>query len=474
MSVKLFGHYVARPAAVLAALEGGLFLVVLHVFELVQHCRGCYIGSVLNLQLHEELLLTSAFLLITTSVGLYNRDALLDFRTFLKRFILGWQLIFIPAVAFMAITKAAVGAPFGWYIGILSVAISMFMLMLFAIRLMLGWWSPTALAKKRVLVLGDDRVGQAVVDFVNGSGRSHMVHVLTIPSRGGKSAKITPLGNLALHIERSQPQHLPTIAQAARIDMIVVAVEDKRGLPVSELLECKLRGIDVVDSLTFWEREAGEIDIAHTGAGWLAFTPGFLLDARSRLIKRVADFIVSLSFVILVAPLCMFVAAAIKLESRGPVFYRQERVGLGGKVFRVWKFRSMRTDAERDGVPQWANKQDNRVTRVGQVIRMLRIDEIPQIINVLSGDMSFVGPRPERPFFVEQLRRDIPHYDLRHAVKPGTTGWAQVNYPYGASVEDAKRKLAYDLYYLKNHDLILDFAILMQTVRVVLFPGGAR
>jgi len=134
----------------------------------------------------------------------------------------------------------------------------------------------------------------------------------------------------------------------------------------------------------------------------------------------------------------------------------------------------MRTDAERDGVPQWANKQDNRITRVGQVIRMLRIDEIPQIMNVLSGDMSFVGPRPERPFFVEQLRKDIPHYDLRHAVKPGITGWAQVNYPYGASVDDAKRKLAYDLYYLKNHDLILDIAILMQTVRVILFPGGAR
>jgi sugar transferase (PEP-CTERM system associated) len=474
MNVKLFGHYVARPAAVLAALEGGLFLVALHLMSMARTCHSCYIGSVVHFELHEELLLTAVFLLITTSVGLYNRDALLDFRTFLKRFILSAQLIFIPAVAVVAITKAASGGPFGWYVGILSIVITFFMLVLFVIRLLLGWWSPTALAKKRVLVLGDDRVGKDVEAFVNGLGRSHLVHVLTVSAHGAKAGKIAPVGNLAVHIERPQPQHLPTIAEAARIDMIVVAVEDKRGLPVSDLLDCKLRGIDVVDSLTFWEREAGEIDFAHAGAGWLAFTQGFLLDARSRFIKRLADFIVSLSFVILVLPLCMFVALAIKLESPGPIFYRQERVGLNGKVFRVWKFRSMRTDAERDGVPQWANKQDNRITRVGQVIRMLRIDEIPQIMNVLSGDMSFVGPRPERPFFVEQLRKDIPHYDLRHAVKPGITGWAQVNYPYGASVDDAKRKLAYDLYYLKNHDLILDIAILMQTVRVILFPGGAR
>lgn len=440
---------------------------------MARNCNACYVGSVVHLELHEEFLLAAAFLLITTSVGLYNRDALLDFRTFLKRFILSWQLIFIPAVAFVAVSKSAIGAPFGWYIGILSVVITLFMLVLLAIRLLLGWWSPTALSKKRVLVYGDDRVGQEVLEFVNGAGRSQMVHVLTVPSSSAKRSKVTPLGNLAVHIERSQPQHLPTIAQAARIDMIVVAVEDKRGLPVSELLDCKLRGIDVVDSLTFWEREAGEIDFAHAGAGWLAFTQGSLLDGRSRFIKRLADFLVSLSFVIMVLPLCLFVALAIKLESPGPVFYRQERVGLNGKVFRVWKFRSMRTDAERDG-PQWANKQDSRVTRVGKIIRMLRIDEIPQIMNVLSGEMSFVGPRPERPVFVDQLRTEIPHYDLRHAVKPGITGWAQVNYPYGASIEDAKRKHAYDMYYLKNHDLILDFAILMQTVRVVLFPGGAR
>jgi lipopolysaccharide/colanic/teichoic acid biosynthesis glycosyltransferase len=168
------------------------------------------------------------------------------------------------------------------------------------------------------------------------------------------------------------------------------------------------------------------------------------------------------------------VALAIGLDSPGPVFYGQERVGLNGAVFKAWKFRSMRVDAESDGAPRWASSRDDRVTRVGRFIRKVRIDEIPQVLNVLAGEMSFIGPRPERPFFVKQLREQIPYYDLRHRVPPGITGWAQVNYPYGATVEDARRKLAYDLYYLKRSDLILDLVILLQTVRVVLFAHGGR
>ena len=187
-----------------------------------------------------------------------------------------------------------------------------------------------------------------------------------------------------------------------------------------------------------------------------------------------ADFTVSLTFLAAVLPITLLVAAAIKLESRGPVFYRQERVGLNGRIFRVWKFRSMRTDAEKDGVPRWASAKDSRVTRVGRFIRATRIDEIPQIINVLGGDMSFIGPRPERPYFVEQLRREMPYYDLRHRVKPGITGWAQVNYRYGESIEDARQKLAFDLFYVKNNDFFLDLTILVQTVRVILFAHGAQ
>jgi sugar transferase (PEP-CTERM system associated) len=262
--------------------------------------------------------------------------------------------------------------------------------------------------------------------------------------------------------------------QELHADEIVVAADDRRGLPVSELLECKLQGVSVVDALAFWEREAGQIDPVRAGAGWLTFSAGFNLDRRRRAVKRLSDVVISVLFLVAVLPLAALTALAIRLESPGPVFYRQERVGLNGRIFRVWKFRSMRVDAEGDGVPRWAQTTDDRVTRVGRFIRKVRIDEIPQVLNVLIGDMSFIGPRPERPFFVEQLREQIPHYDLRHRVRPGITGWAQVNYSYGASVEDARRKLAYDLYYLKKNDLLLDFAILMQTVRVVLFAHGSR
>jgi len=282
-------------------------------------------------------------------------------------------------------------------------------------------------------------------------------------------------GNLAMGepaVAEATP--LLQIALALRVDEIIVAVDNKRGLAVWDLLECRLNGIEVIDYLNFWEREFAQIDVSNVGPGTLAFTGGFQFNRRRRVLKRVADFTVSLLFLAAVLPITLLVAVAIKLESKGPVFYRQERVGLNGRIFRVWKFRSMRTDAEKDGVPRWASAKDNRVTRIGKFIRATRIDEIPQIINVLEGDMSFIGPRPERPYFVQQLRREMPYYDIRHRVKPGITGWAQVNYRYGESIEDARQKLAFDLYYVKNNDFFLDLTILVQTVRVIVFAHGAQ
>ncbi|HEY8351792.1 MAG TPA: exopolysaccharide biosynthesis polyprenyl glycosylphosphotransferase, partial [Sphingomonadales bacterium] len=204
------------------------------------------------------------------------------------------------------------------------------------------------------------------------------------------------------------------------------------------------------------------------------FSDGFGRSGRFDLfLKRLFDVTTSLLLLLLTLPILIVTAIAIKVTSPGPVFYRQERVGQGGRTFMVLKFRSMRTDAERNG-PQWAQANDDRVTPVGRLIRTARIDEIPQIFNVLKGDMSFVGPRPERPVFVEQLAKEIPFYLERHRVKPGITGWAQINYPYGASVEDARHKLQYDLYYIKNYSIFLDFLVLIQTLRVVLWPEGAR
>ena len=264
------------------------------------------------------------------------------------------------------------------------------------------------------------------------------------------------------------------MAESLHAEEIVVATDDRRGLPVDELLRCRLQGIQVTDYLSFWEREAGQIDIDHVGAGWLAFAEGFRLNLPRRAVKRTVDVVVALLFITFTFPIMLLTALAIKLDSRGSIFFSQDRVGLDGRIFKVLKLRSMRDDAEKDGVPVWSPHGDDRVTRVGRFIRKTRIDELPQVLNVLKGDMSFIGPRPERPFFVEQIRKEMPFYDLRHRVRPGITGWAQVNYPYGANMEDAKKKLAYDLYYVKNNDSLLDAAILVQTVRVVLFGHGGR
>jgi sugar transferase (PEP-CTERM system associated) len=241
-----------------------------------------------------------------------------------------------------------------------------------------------------------------------------------------------------------------------------------------ELLDCKLAGIRVFDITTYFERMLGQIRIDYVNAGWLIFGDGFNQGLYRTLVKRAFDIVCSTVLILVSAIVMVLTAIAIKLESRGPVFYRQERVGANGKTFKVTKFRSMRTDAEKDGKPVWAAAQDSRVTRIGAIIRRTRIDELPQLFNVLKGEMSLVGPRPERPYFVEQLKQEIPYYSVRHSIKPGVTGWAQVKYQYGSTVEDSAEKLQYDLYYVKNHSLFLDFVVLFETVGVVLTGKGAR
>ena len=257
---------------------------------------------------------------------------------------------------------------------------------------------------------------------------------------------------------------------------VVVAVQDQRGgfLPVKELLACRLRGVRVTDLPGLYERVTGEVPVASLKASWLIYGEGFPQGLTRRLVKRAFDMAASLILLVVAAPVMLLTAIAIFLESGGPVIFRQERVGLGGRGFNVLKFRSMVTDAEKDGVPRWASSGDPRVTRVGRLIRKARIDELPQIFNVLKGEMSFVGPRPERPYFVDQLSEQVPFYGARHTVKPGVTGWAQVRYTYGATVEDAVRKLQFDLYYVKNHSVYLDLLILFHTIRVVLMGSGAR
>jgi exopolysaccharide biosynthesis polyprenyl glycosylphosphotransferase len=245
--------------------------------------------------------------------------------------------------------------------------------------------------------------------------------------------------------------------------------------PVAEaILDCKLRGLPVLSAAAFHDRYLARIDIDSLTADGLINGDGFARGRGSAALKRAADIVISIAALLLTLPLMIAIAAAIKLDSRGPVFYRQQRAGRFGKAFTMFKFRSMTADAEACGRPRWTQRQDPRITRIGRFMRASRIDELPQLVNVIRGEMSLVGPRPERPHFVEQLARAIPFYHQRTYVKPGLTGWAQVNYPYGASVEDAREKLAYDLYYVKHRTIWLDLVILLSTIRVVLFSDGAR
>jgi len=270
-------------------------------------------------------------------------------------------------------------------------------------------------------------------------------------------------------------EHLLSLALRHNIDEIVIAPDDRRqGFPIADLLECRVRGIEVSDVMEFIERESGRVDLALMQPSWLIFSKGFRSDGLRLASKRAFDVFVSASALLLSAPIALLTAIAIILEDRGPVLYRQTRVGQNGKLFRMLKFRSMRVDAEPDGDARWAARDDPRTTRVGKLIRKLRIDELPQVVNVLVGHMSFVGPRPERPEFVESLNKAIPYYRERHTVKPGITGWAQVKFSYGSSQSDARQKLEYDLFYVKNHSLALDLMVLVHTVEVVVFGIGSR
>ena len=336
-------------------------------------------------------------------------------------------------------------------------------------RVVMGYWATKSRVGSRVLVFGAGPAAQMVGSTLRAADPLATI-VGYFPGPNEKQSAV-PEGECL-----TTDQSLPETARRLGVDEIIVALTERRSgsMPLRELLDCKLAGVQVLDITTYFERMLGQIRIDFVNAGWLIFGDGFNQGFYRTAVKRVFDILCSLVLILVFAPVMVLTAVAIKLESRGPVFYRQHRVGANNETFRVSKFRSMRTDAEKDGMPRWAAAQDDRVTGVGNIIRRLRIDELPQLFNVLSGDMSLVGPRPERPFFVEQLTNEIPYYAVRHSLKPGVTGWAQVRYKYGSTIEDSQEKLQYDLYYVKNHSLFLDCVILFETVGVVLTGKGAR
>jgi sugar transferase (PEP-CTERM system associated) len=326
------------------------------------------------------------------------------------------------------------------------------------------------LFKRRVLVYGAGESAAAIAGLRRRADRRGFVVAGFVPAHPAERAVahdriVDPAGDLV------------RLCQRLNVVEIVVAMDDRRsGFPIAELLKCRLAGMDVTELLTFLERETGRVRLDVLNPSWMIFGEGFRRDPLRLISCRALDLLGSVAALGLTLPFMLLTALAIKLEDGwcAPVFYRQRRVGLGGRPFNVLKFRSMRTDAEIDGRPQWAQMRDPRVTRVGSFIRRIRLDELPQLINVLRGQMSLVGPRPERPEFVAELAERIPYYVERHCVKPGITGWAQLCYPYGSSEQDSLEKLQYDLYYVKNNSLLFDLAILLQTAEVVFLGKGAR
>jgi sugar transferase (PEP-CTERM system associated) len=405
------------------------------------------------------------FLAVNTVLGFYDRSNAFSTTQIWARAAVSFLTTGLAVVAVLLLLPLA--AFYGRTEAVIVVMMATTLVLLY--QVLVGQFLTTALTRRKVLVYGTGARALAVGETVKRpSSNAELVGYFASPNE--RDHLVSNWGEL------TPGQSLTDVVRQRAVDEIVVALSERRGgsMPMRELLDCKLAGVRVVDIAAYFERSVGQIRLDAVSAGWLIFGDGFNQGFLRSSVKRIFDILCASILLLIASPVMLLTALVIRLESPGPVLYRQERVGLDGKSFNVVKFRSMRTDAEKDGVPRWATAGDSRVTRVGRVIRKLRIDELPQLISVLMGDMSLVGPRPERPYFVEKLTQEIPFYAVRHSVKPGVTGWAQVSYQYGSTHEDTVNKLQYDLYYVKNHSLFLDLVILFQTVGVVLTGKGAQ
>ena len=472
--LRLFGHFIHIKMLALLILEmavlGGAVYYLLsagiHSPQMLKGLRG-QLGQF-------SFIFAAAVGAAMVSMGLYSRSAMSDYRTLTVKVLIALALIvplnFVATQLFHEKLYESTNAGTYWMVK----APLVWLFVIIATRILFDFFNKREYMMHRIFILGSGVRAASVRQMAfHGSNQTFLVAGTFDPGVADRGKLGDSYETVSHDGDAQGGSDWLDIVRRARASEIVVAMDDRRGLPVSQLLKCRVEGIHVTDYQTFCERETGRLDLDELKPSWLIFGEGFARGIVTDLFKRAFDVVVSLLFLLFTLPFTLIAAILIKLESPGPIFYSQERVGLHGKTFMVMKLRSMRQDAEVGGV-QFATVRDPRVTRVGAFIRLTRIDELPQLINVLRGDMSFVGPRPERPFFVEQLNRDIPFYRERHCVKPGITGWAQVNYPYGASLEDSRQKLSYDLYYVKNHSLFLDFIIILSTVRVILMQQGAR
>jgi len=402
---------------------------------------------------------------INGALGVYRSDRKLPLWLH-ARWLLAASAVAVPA-AYVASLALPGGEAFRDILGV--TALAAFAGMIVVRHVLVGPMLDT-FAPHRVIVLGTGPEALAVETSLESSDARHL-HLL-----GFYSLDKVPRMDVSAARVLKKSGSLNDMVERLRIHEIIVAVREQRGgvLPLRELLDCRLAGVQVTDLARFFERVHGRVPIESVKVSWLIYGNGYRQDWVRRLVKRTFDIVVSLVMLTAMAPVMLLVALLIAVEGGGPIIYRQERVGFRGRPFVVLKFRTMQKDAEKDGTPRWATVRDSRTTGIGRFLRQCRLDELPQLLNVLRGEMSFVGPRPERPPFVSMLTEKIPFYAVRHSVKPGITGWAQVRYTYGASVEDAGMKLEYDLYYVKNNTFLLDLQILLETVRVVLLQEGAR
>ena len=459
---RLFKHYV--PHAVL--LLGFFDLALLGLAaEIGWVWRAHEIGMEIEPLMQRPWPVITFALLVNMAmiaVGVYGPDSLQSLRFAAARLLVAISL----GVIFLSVTYFILPGATLWRSNSLY-AMGLSIVFLMGNRLLLGGLLGTTAFKRRLMVLGAGKRAQRVLDLAERPDAGFVLVGFVAMNDGPlvveEAINRDAIKNLAKHVEN------------LNVTEVVLALEERRNaLPVNDLLRIKTTGVHVNDLSTFLERETGRVDLDTVNPSWLIFSDGFSAGRRlSTIAKRIFDLIASSLLLAFTAPVIVLFALFVKLDSRGPAFFRQERVGHYGQPFQIVKLRSMRTDAEVDGA-QWAQKDDPRVTRLGRFIRKVRIDELPQTWSVLKGDMSFVGPRPERPEFVASLETQMRYYNERHMVKPGITGWAQINYPYGASVEDSRHKLEYDLYYAKNYTPFLDLLIILQTLRVVLWPDGAR
>ncbi|WP_316247557.1 TIGR03013 family XrtA/PEP-CTERM system glycosyltransferase [Luteimonas viscosa] len=445
-------------------LMGAAFLAVYVRFISDPEPLSAYTS--LWLQGVRALLFATMMVLGMTTMGLYQTHLRETWAGALSRQAVGFML-----GTLVLLTVFYLFPPLEFGRGILALALAFGFVFVAGLRVASQRLIDVEALKQRVLVLGSGERASLIEQRLRRNSDRRRFRVVGYVPCGNETPRVgddklvsidTPLAEWALF---------------NRIDEIVFGPDDRRGgPPMHDLLQCKQIGIQVTDLASFFERESGKIKLSLTDPSWLVFSGGFDSSLGRVLSKRAMDVVASLAVLALTWPLLLLVALAIRIESgKGqPILYRQERVGLLGSVFPLIKFRSMRTDAEQDGVARWAGKDDDRITRVGRIIRRTRLDELPQLWNILRGDMSIVGPRPERPEFVSELDADLRYYNLRHCVRPGLAGWAQLRYAYGASKQDAEEKLKYDLFYVKNHNLLFDILILIQTFEVVVFGRGVR